>query len=250
MVPELTRELIEQAFDRMGALAANRGLMIEIAVYGGSCLVLASDIRTSSADVEAVFLSNRSAVYEIADAVAKEMRFATDWINEAVRQTAPPVGNPQPNLLPWRLSTTNPVGRWATCPCSGSRLLAGDEGLGKPSRRGLVENSVGPGRRPRPDEAHRDRLPRGDYRPLETMLSEYTRYPGAKAQSANQRKDRLVDVPIKPLPRPVLERWHRPCDQVCVVATHCAVTSSDSSTNSMPTVTRPAAARASRRRLV
>ncbi len=101
MATELTRELIEQAFDRMGAIAARRGLVIEIAVYGGSCLVLASDIRNASADVDAVFLTNRSAVYEIADAVAGEMGFASNWINEAVRQTAPPIGNPQPNLFPF-----------------------------------------------------------------------------------------------------------------------------------------------------
>ena len=99
MATELTRELIEQAFDRMGAMAARRGLVIDIAVYGGSCLVLASDVRNASADVDAVFLTNRSAVYEIADAVAREMGFAPNWINEAVRQTAPPIGNPQPNLF-------------------------------------------------------------------------------------------------------------------------------------------------------
>jgi hypothetical protein len=51
MATELTRELIEQAFDRMGELAAERGLVIEIAVYGGSCLVLASDIRNASAAI-------------------------------------------------------------------------------------------------------------------------------------------------------------------------------------------------------
>jgi hypothetical protein len=101
MATELTRDLIEQAFDRMGAIAAQRGLVIEIAVYGGSCLVLASDIRNASADVDAVFLTNRSAVYEIADSVAREMRFASNWINEAVRQTAPPIGNPEPNLFPF-----------------------------------------------------------------------------------------------------------------------------------------------------
>ena len=101
MAPMLTRELIERAFDRMGTLAADRGLMIEIAIYGGSCLVLASDVRSTSADVDAVFLTNRSAAYEIADAVARQMGWATDWINEAVRQTAPPIGNPQPNLFPF-----------------------------------------------------------------------------------------------------------------------------------------------------
>jgi hypothetical protein len=101
MSTELTRELIERAFDLMGAMSAKRGLVIEIAVYGGSCLVLASDVRNASADVDAVFLTNRSAVYEIADAVARQMGFTANWINEAVKQTAPPIGNPEPNLLPF-----------------------------------------------------------------------------------------------------------------------------------------------------
>src|SRR5215471_17373785 len=101
MARELTRDLIEQAFDLMGTMAAERGLVIEIAIYGGSCLVLASDIRNASADVDAVFLVNRSDAYEIADAVAEQMGLAPNWMNEAVRQTAPPIGNPEPNLLPF-----------------------------------------------------------------------------------------------------------------------------------------------------
>jgi hypothetical protein len=36
---EFTKDIIERAFDEMGALAAARGITIEIAVYGGSCLV-------------------------------------------------------------------------------------------------------------------------------------------------------------------------------------------------------------------
>ena len=69
MQTEFTRELIERAFDGMGALAAARGITIEIAVYGGSCLILASDIRNASGDVDAVFLVGGKAVREIADAV-------------------------------------------------------------------------------------------------------------------------------------------------------------------------------------
>jgi hypothetical protein len=98
---ELTKETIERAFDAMGQMAAERGLVIDIAVYGGSCLVLASDIRNASVDVDAVFLTERSAVRDIADAVARNMRLPIDWINEAVRQVAPPRGNPEPNLLPF-----------------------------------------------------------------------------------------------------------------------------------------------------
>src|ERR1043166_1164729 len=57
---ELTKETIERAFDAMGRMAAERGLVVDIAVYGGSCLVLASDIRNASVDVDAVFLTERS----------------------------------------------------------------------------------------------------------------------------------------------------------------------------------------------
>jgi hypothetical protein len=58
MVTELTKDIIERAFDAMGQMAAERGLVIEIAVYGGSCLILASDIRGTSGDVDAVFLND------------------------------------------------------------------------------------------------------------------------------------------------------------------------------------------------
>lgn len=58
MPAELTKETIERAFDAMGQMAAERGLVFDIAVYGGSCLVLASDIRNASVDVDAVFLTS------------------------------------------------------------------------------------------------------------------------------------------------------------------------------------------------
>jgi hypothetical protein len=82
---EFTKDIIELAFDEMGALAAARGITIEIAVYGGFCLILAGDIRNASGDVDAVFLSGGKAVREIADAVAARL--------------APPPGDPQPNLM-------------------------------------------------------------------------------------------------------------------------------------------------------
>jgi hypothetical protein len=43
---EFTKDIIELAFDEMGALAAARGITIEIAVDGGFCLILASTFET------------------------------------------------------------------------------------------------------------------------------------------------------------------------------------------------------------
>ncbi|MBX9847418.1 MAG: hypothetical protein K2Z80_37135 [Xanthobacteraceae bacterium] len=101
MAVELTKEIIELAFDEMGKIAAAKGMTIEIAVYGGSCLILASDIRNASGDVDAVFLSDNSTVREIAAEVAKRLGLPDDWINEGVRRMAPPPGNPEPNLMPF-----------------------------------------------------------------------------------------------------------------------------------------------------
>lgn len=99
MPAELTKAIIERAFDEMGVLAAARGITIEIAVYGGSCLILASDIRTASGDVDAVFLAGGMAVREIADVVAGRLNLPRDWLNEGVKRVAPPPGDPQPNLI-------------------------------------------------------------------------------------------------------------------------------------------------------
>jgi hypothetical protein len=99
MQVEFTRDLIEKAFDEMGGLAAARGTTIEIAVYGGSCLILASDIRGASGDIDAVFLVGGPAVREIADEVAARLKLPKDWINEGVKRMAPPPGDPQPNLI-------------------------------------------------------------------------------------------------------------------------------------------------------
>jgi hypothetical protein len=101
MTVELTKDIIERAFDAMGQIAAERGLVVEIAVYGGSCLVLASDIRNASGEVDAVFMTNSAIVRRLADDVARRIGLPLDWINEAVRRMAPPIGNPQPTLLPF-----------------------------------------------------------------------------------------------------------------------------------------------------
>jgi hypothetical protein len=101
MAVELTKDLIERAFDVMGQMAAGRGLVIEIAVYGGPSLILASDIRGTSGDVDAVFLNEGRTVRQLADDVARRLGLPLDWISEAVTRMAPPIGNPDPNLLPF-----------------------------------------------------------------------------------------------------------------------------------------------------
>jgi len=97
----LTRQSIEAAFDLLGTYAAEKGLAIEIAVYGGSCLILATDIRLASGDVDAVYLSDRAEVASLAAKVAQRLKMPDNWLNEAVKRMAPPAGNPSPTLLPF-----------------------------------------------------------------------------------------------------------------------------------------------------
>lgn len=68
-------------------------------MYGGSCLILASDIRGASGDIDAVFLVGGPAEREIADEVAARLKPPKDRINEGVKRMAPPPGDPQPNLI-------------------------------------------------------------------------------------------------------------------------------------------------------
>lgn len=101
MAVELTKEIMERAFDAVGLQAAARGIVIDIAVFGGSCLILASDIRNASGDVDAVFLSGGEAVREISTQIAHEMGLPENWLNEGVKYYAYPPGNPGPYILPF-----------------------------------------------------------------------------------------------------------------------------------------------------
>ena len=108
---ELSRNLLERAFELMGDLAAQDGKVIDIAVYGGSCLLLAGNIHDVTRDVDAVFLSECGRGYQLADVVGRRLGLPDDWLNQAVKSVAPPKGNPQPNLPPFGEYPKNgPVG--------------------------------------------------------------------------------------------------------------------------------------------
>ncbi|HSZ75578.1 MAG TPA: hypothetical protein VK779_12225 [Rhizomicrobium sp.] len=79
------RETLEQAFHRLGELAAAANKIIDISVYGGSALVLTTDFRVGTQDVDAVFEADRSFVRHAAEIVAAEFGWSTDWINDGVK---------------------------------------------------------------------------------------------------------------------------------------------------------------------
>jgi hypothetical protein len=79
------RATLHQAFERLGELARAAGKSVEISVYGGSALVLTTDFRVSTRDVDAVFENDRSFVRQAARAVAAEFGWDETWINDGVK---------------------------------------------------------------------------------------------------------------------------------------------------------------------
>ncbi|HEY0300616.1 MAG TPA: hypothetical protein VGC36_04760 [Rhizomicrobium sp.] len=79
------RATLHEAFARMGDLARAAGKIVEISVYGGSALVLTTDFRVGTRDVDAVFESDRDFVRRAAAAVADEFGWNAAWLNDGVK---------------------------------------------------------------------------------------------------------------------------------------------------------------------
>ena len=72
MAKAFDREALLDAFDRLGIEAARRSVVLHIAVYGGSALILASNFRFSSEDVD----------------IAQIPEPKPDWLQEVVAEIA------------------------------------------------------------------------------------------------------------------------------------------------------------------
>jgi len=79
------RVTLGQAFERLGAMARDADKIIEISVYGGSALVLSTDFRVGTHDVDAVFERDRDFVRKAATAIATEFEWEPTWLNDGVK---------------------------------------------------------------------------------------------------------------------------------------------------------------------
>ena len=84
----LAAEEIRRAFSIMGEFLRDRKTLGEIAVYGGSAIMLQFDWRASTQDVDAMVVSagNHGLVREAADRAARELGLERSWMSEAVAQ--------------------------------------------------------------------------------------------------------------------------------------------------------------------
>ena len=80
MNQEKIENLLHQLSDRLIA----RGLVGEIALYGGAAMVLAHRARLSTKDVDAVFVPKQEIYQEVTE-VAFHNDVDKDWINDAVK---------------------------------------------------------------------------------------------------------------------------------------------------------------------
>ena len=81
----LTRDLLEDAFTELGRRALGEGKTIDLAVYGGSALILATNFRAATADVDAVAQLDQATVDRLAGDIARERNWSADWLNDGVR---------------------------------------------------------------------------------------------------------------------------------------------------------------------
>jgi hypothetical protein len=81
----LTAQDLHDAFMELGELARREGKVIDLAVYGGSALMLASNFRVSTQDVDAVVEGDQRTIMRLAEAIARARGWARTWLNDGVR---------------------------------------------------------------------------------------------------------------------------------------------------------------------
>lgn len=91
---EFTRDTLIEAFAALGQRAHAAGRVIDIAVYGGSCLMLASNFRRATRDVDAVVATEDAFFRDAARALAAERGWPADWINDGVATYLSPAAPP------------------------------------------------------------------------------------------------------------------------------------------------------------
>jgi hypothetical protein len=86
MAKQFDRSQLLAALDRVGSVAAANGETIEIAVYGGSALMLASNFRYASEDVDIAQLRKPWPQWleKVVSEIAEAHGWSEDWLNDAV----------------------------------------------------------------------------------------------------------------------------------------------------------------------
>jgi hypothetical protein len=85
----LTKRRITRALRRLGELAHDRKLTLEVSLYGGAVFALVYGSRDATKDVDAL-VQPSAVARELAAIVAREQDLPEDWLNDQVRQFLAP----------------------------------------------------------------------------------------------------------------------------------------------------------------
>src|SRR3979409_190393 len=80
------RDALLDAFDQIGRAAAAAGTKLQIAVYGGSALMLASNFRFATEDVDIADIGQQWPAWlsEIVERIASRNNWSMTWLNDAI----------------------------------------------------------------------------------------------------------------------------------------------------------------------
>src|SRR3954471_18668259 len=97
------RDALLDAFDRIGYAAIDAGTKLQIAVYGGSALMIASNFRFATEDVDIADIGGEwpERLTTAVIAIARERGWREDWRNDAVRFHLSPLAELQRDHLPF-----------------------------------------------------------------------------------------------------------------------------------------------------
>jgi len=87
----LSVEQLNDALTELGRRACAQGKVVEIAIYGGSALMLTSNFRVTTQDVDAVADSDQDLVGRLAQDIAAERGWPPDWLNDVRTYLSPNV---------------------------------------------------------------------------------------------------------------------------------------------------------------
>jgi hypothetical protein len=76
---------LADALDELGQIAHEAGRVIDVAVYGGSRLMLVSNFRIATADVDAVAATDQGFLDTAAQTITARRGWPRDWLNDGVR---------------------------------------------------------------------------------------------------------------------------------------------------------------------
>jgi hypothetical protein len=103
MARALNREKLLAAFDEIGRAAVAAGQKLQIAVYGGSALMLASNFRFATEDVDVSELEQPWPAWlsETVGRLATQNGWSEHWLNDAVSFHLSPLADPARDIVPF-----------------------------------------------------------------------------------------------------------------------------------------------------